>query len=114
MEKAIPVVVDMFKRALKTPNLKIVYGTDAVAGAHGRNIEEAIVRVRDGGQKPLDAIVSLTSRSAEAMRMKDQIGAVAAGLQADLVAVEGDPLADITVLRRVVFVMKNGSAIKKP
>ena len=71
MEKAVPVVIDMFKRALKTPNLKIVYGTDAVAGAHGRNIEEAIVRVRDGGQKPMDAIVSLTSRSAEAMRMQN-------------------------------------------
>ena len=47
----------MFKRALKTPKLKIVYGTDAVAGAHGRNVEEAIVRVKDGGQTPMDAIV---------------------------------------------------------
>jgi imidazolonepropionase-like amidohydrolase len=114
MQKSLPVVIDMFKQALKTPKLKIVYGTDAVAGAHGRNIEEAIVRVKDGGQKPMDAIVSLTSLSAEATRMKDQIGAIATGLQADLVAVDGDPIADITALRRVVFVMKNGSAIKKP
>ncbi len=114
MEKSLPIVIDMFKRALRVPKLKIVYGTDAVAGAHGRNIEEAIVRVKDGGQKPMDAIVSLTSMSAEAMRMKDTIGAVAPGLQADLVAVDGDPTADITALRRVVFVMKGGSAIRKP
>ena len=114
MQKSLPVVIDMFKRALKTPKLKIVYGTDAVAGAHGRNIEEAIVRVKDGGQKPMDAIVSMTSLSAEAMRMKDTIGAVVPGLQADLVAVDGDPLVDITALRRVVFVMKDGKVIRKP
>jgi imidazolonepropionase-like amidohydrolase len=114
MEKALPVVLDMFKRALKTPNLKIVYGTDAVAGAHGRNIEEAIVRVRDGGQTPMDAIVSLTSRSAESLRMQDRIGAIAPGLEADLVAVNGDPIADITALRTVAFVMKGGVVVKKP
>lgn len=114
MEKAIPVVIEMFKRALKTPKLKIVYGTDAVAGAHGRNIEEAIVRVKDGGQKPMDAIVSLTSLSAESLRKSDTIGAIAPRLQADLVAVEGDPLTDITALRRVVFVMKDGKVIRKP
>ncbi|HMC78039.1 MAG TPA: amidohydrolase family protein, partial [Vicinamibacterales bacterium] len=114
MEKSIPIVIDMFKRALKTSGLKIVYGTDAVAGAHGRNIEEAIVRVKEGGQKPMDAIVSLTSRSAEAMRLQAAIGAIAPGLQADLLAVEGDPLADITALRRVQFVMRDGKVIRKP
>ncbi|HEX9367861.1 MAG TPA: amidohydrolase family protein [Vicinamibacterales bacterium] len=114
MEKAIPIVTDTFRRALKTPNLKIVYGTDAVAGAHGRNVEEAIVRVKDGGQKPMDAIVSLTSLSAEAMHMTDTIGALAPGLQADLVAVDGDPLSDITALRRVVFVMKGGKVYREP
>jgi len=113
MEKAVPVVIEMFKKALKTPNLKIVYGTDAVAGAHGRNIEEAVVRVKDGGQKPMDAIVSLTSRSAESLRMQDTIGAIATGLQADLVAVQGDPLADITALRKVVFVMKGGTPLRQ-
>ena len=114
MEKGIPVAIEMFKRALKTPKLKIVYGTDAVAGAHGRNIEEAIVRVKDGGQKAMDAIVSLTSLSAESLRMAGTIGSIAPGLQADLVAVEGDPVADITALRHVAFVMKNGSVIRKP
>jgi imidazolonepropionase-like amidohydrolase len=114
MEKGIPIVTETFRRALKTPKLKIVYGTDAVAGAHGRNIEEAVVRVKDGGQKPMDAIVSLTSLSAESLRMKDQIGAIAPGLQADLVAVEGDPLADITALRRVRFVMRGGKVYRSP
>jgi imidazolonepropionase-like amidohydrolase len=114
MEKSIPIVVDMFKRALKTPRLKIVYGTDAVAGAHGRNIEEAIVRVKDGGQKPMDAIISLTSLSAEAMRMADTIGAIAPGLQADLVAVDGDPVSDITALRKIVFVMRGGKVYRAP
>jgi imidazolonepropionase-like amidohydrolase len=94
------------------PKLKIVYGTDAVAGAHGRNIEEAIVRVRDGGQPAMDAIVSLTSLSAESLGMQSSIGAVAAGMHADLVAIDGDPIADITALRRVVFVMKDGHVYK--
>ena len=115
MERSIPIVIDMFQRALKTRGLKIVYGTDAVAGAHGRNIEEAVVRVQKGGQKPMDAIVSLTSLSAQAMGMSDRIGSVATGLQADLVAVDGDPLADITALRKVMFVMKGGAvAHQKP
>jgi imidazolonepropionase-like amidohydrolase len=69
--------------------------------------------IRDGGQKPADAIVSLTSLAAESLGMKDSIGAVAPGLQADLVAVDGDPLRDITALRKVVFVMKRGAALKK-
>ena len=112
MEKAIPLNVRMFKQALQVPRLKIVYGTDAVAGAHGRNIEEAIARVKDGGQKPMDALVSLTSLSAESLRMQDTIGAIAPGMRADLVAVDGDPLTDITALRRVVFVMKDGKVYR--
>jgi imidazolonepropionase-like amidohydrolase len=108
MEKAVPTVLAMFKRALAIPKLKIVFGTDAVAGAHGRNVEEAIVRVRDGGQKPMDAIVSMTSLAAESLGLKDQIGSIAPGLAADLVAVEGNPLTDVTALRRVTFVMKAG------
>jgi imidazolonepropionase-like amidohydrolase len=89
-----------------------VFGTDAVAGAHGRNADEAIVRVRDGGQKPMDAIVSMTSLAAESLGMQRQIGAAASGFAADLVAVDGDPLTDISALTRVVFVMKNGQVVK--
>lgn len=112
MEKAVPTNLTMFKRALAIPGLKIVFGTDAVAGAHGRNIEELVVRVKGGGQKPMDALVSLTSLAAESMKLQDTIGSIAPGLQADLVAVDGDPLADITALRRVVFVMKGGRVVK--
>ena len=108
MEKAIPMAVAAFKRARATAGLKIVWGTDAVAGAHGRNVEDLICRVQDGGQPPIEAITSATSLGAEAIGLGNQIGRIAAGYQADLIAVDGDPLKDITALRRVVFVMKGG------
>ncbi len=111
MEKAIPVDLDMFKRALKVRGLKIVFGTDAVAGAHGRNAEELIYRVRQGGQDPRAAIVSITSLAAESLRLKD-VGTLAPGFQADIIAVDGDPLKDITAVRRVRFVMKGGKIVK--
>jgi imidazolonepropionase-like amidohydrolase len=108
MEKGIAIVLDTFKKALKHKDLKIVYGTDAVAGAHGRNYEEFIVRVRDGGQDPMAAIMSATSISAESLGLKDKIGAIAPGMDADIIAMDGDPLRDPTAARRVVFVMKGG------
>ena len=108
MEKGISIMLETFKRALKHKDLKIVYGTDAVAGAHGRNSEEFIVRVRDGGQDPMAAIVSATSLSAESLSLKDKIGSIAPGMDADIIAMEGDPLRDVTAVRRVVFVMKGG------
>jgi imidazolonepropionase-like amidohydrolase len=108
MEKGIAIVLDTFKKALKHKDLKIVYGTDAVAGAHGRNYEEFIVRVRDGGQDPMAAIMSATSISAESLGLQDKIGAIAPGMDADIIAMDGDPLRDVTAARRVVFVMKGG------
>jgi imidazolonepropionase-like amidohydrolase len=108
MEKGITIVLDTFKKALTHKDLKIVYGTDAVAGAHGRNEEEFIVRVRDGGQDPMAAIMSATSISAASLGLKDKIGAIAPGMDADIIAMEGDPLRDVTVARRVLFVMKGG------
>ena len=108
MEKAIPLAVAAFKRARATPGLTIVWGTDAVAGAHGRNVEDLICRVQDGGQPPLEAITSATSLGAQALGMGSEIGTIAPGVAADLIAVDGDPSKDITALRRVVFVMKGG------
>jgi imidazolonepropionase-like amidohydrolase len=108
MERALPLAAKMFKQAIATPGLKVVYGTDAVAGAHGRNVEELVCRVHDGGQKPMDALVAATSLNARAMGMADSLGTVAPGKLADLVAVDGDPSTDIEALRRVKFVMKNG------
>jgi len=108
MERALPLAAKMFKQAIATPGLNVVYGTDAVAGAHGRNVEELVCRVHDGGQKPMDAIVAATSLNARAMGMADSLGTIATGKLADLIAVEGDPSRDIEALRRVVFVMKDG------
>lgn len=108
MEAAVPVNLKMFRQALMQPGLKIVMGTDAGAGGHGRNTDEVIARVREGGQRPMDAITSVTSLSAEALGLGDRIGAMVPGFEADLVAVAGDPAADITALTRVVFVMKGG------
>jgi imidazolonepropionase-like amidohydrolase len=92
--------------------LKIVFGTDALAGSHGRNAEEFIDRVRDGGVDPMAAMVSANSLSAEALGLGDQIGSIAPGLQADIIALDGNPLKDITAGRRVVLVMKGGIVYK--
>jgi imidazolonepropionase-like amidohydrolase len=112
MERAIPLATEMFTRAIHTPGLKVIFGTDAVAGAHGRNAEELVCRVQAGKQSPLDAITSATSLGAEALHLGSQIGSIAPGLQADLIAVQGDPTKDITALRRVMFVMKGGRVYK--
>ena len=90
----------------------MVYGTDAVAGSHGRNAEDFIHRVGDSGVNPMDAMISANSLGAEALGMEDQIGSIAPGLQADIIALMGDPLKDITAVRRVVFVMKGGIVYK--
>jgi imidazolonepropionase-like amidohydrolase len=111
MEKALPLVADVLRRA-RAHHVMIVFGTDAVAGSHGRNFEEFIYRVKDGGDKPMDAIVSATSMAAASLRLGDKIGTVAPGFDADLVAVEGNPLKDITAVRKVAFVMKGGKVVK--
>lgn len=111
-EDARPETIALFRRALKVPGLKIVFGTDAVAGAHGRNAEDLIHRVRDGHAKPMDVMVSANALAAEAMGMSDKVGAIAPGLEADIIALDGDPLEDITAVRRVMFVMKGGVVYK--
>ena len=111
MEKALPMVSDVLRRA-RAHHVMIVFGTDAVAGSHGRNFEEFIYRVKDGGDKPMDAIVSATSMAAASLRLGDKIGTLAPGFEADLVAVEGNPIEDITAVRKVAFVMKGGKVVK--
>jgi imidazolonepropionase-like amidohydrolase len=108
MEKILPMSRELMRRAARTRGLKIVFGTDAVAGAHGRNAEEFVERVRDCGVDPMAAMVSANSLGAEGLGMADQLGSIAPGLQADIIALDGDPLKDITAVRRVVFVMKAG------
>ena len=112
MARALESKDTMFGAALKTKGLKMVMGTDAVAGAHGQNAREPIERVKSG-QRPMDAIIGMTSLAAESIGLGGATGSVTTGLAADLVAVDGDPLTDITVLQRVRFVMKDGKVYKK-
>ena len=92
--------------------MKVVLGTDAVAGADGRNAEEFIYRVKDGGDTPMQALMSGMSVAAEALDLGGKAGCLAAGCDADLVAVEGNPLEDITSVRKIVFVMKGGKVYR--
>jgi imidazolonepropionase-like amidohydrolase len=108
MERALPVAANVVRMASRTPGLHTVFGTDAVAGAHGRNAEELTCRVQSSGVSPMEAIVSATSLNAKAIGLDAEIGAIAPGMQADIIAVDGDPTRDITALGRVVFVMKGG------
>jgi len=112
MERMLPVAPQVIRTAIATSGLKVVYGTDAVAGADGHNSEDLICRVQQAGEAPMHAIVAATSLNAEAMGLADRIGAIAAGLDADIIAVDGDPLRDITALRRVSFVMKGGRVVR--
>jgi imidazolonepropionase-like amidohydrolase len=111
-EKLLPMNHELMRRAAKIPGLKIVFGTDSLAGAHGHNAEEFIDRVRDCGVDPMSAMVSANSLAAQALGMSNQIGSIAPGLEADIIALDGDPLKDITAVRRVVFVMKGGIVYK--
>ena len=112
MEKALPLAAEAIRKALATPGLKITYGTDAVAGAHGRNAEDMVCRVQKSGETPMHVIVSATSVTAESMGLGAKIGSLAAGYEADVIATDGDPTADITAVRRVSFVMKGGKVYR--
>jgi len=111
LEKALEPTADVLRRA-RSHHVKVVFGTDAVAGAHGRNAEEFVYRVKEGHDAPMEALRSATSVAAESLGLGDRIGTVAAGFDADLVATEGNPMEDITAVRRVVFVMKGGKVYK--
>jgi len=108
MEKVLPEFQELFRHAIATPGLKVIFGTDAVAGAHGRNAEEFLYRVQTCGQAPMAALVSANSLAAEALGLQNRVGSIAPGLEADIIALDGDPLKDITAVRRVVFVMRTG------
>jgi imidazolonepropionase-like amidohydrolase len=107
-QKAEPLFRDLMRRAARVKGLKIVFGTDAVAGSHGRNAEEFILRVRECGVEAMTALVSAHALGAEAIGLANQVGSIAPGLEADLIALDGNPLNDITAVRRVAFVMKGG------
>ena len=79
--------------------------------ATGRNAEEVLYRVQTCGQDPMAAMVSANSLAAEALGLQDRTGSISTGLDADIIALDGDPRKDITAVRRVVFVMKGGKVV---
>ena len=112
MEKALPLAIATIQKANGTPKLKVLYGTDAVAGAHGRNAEDVLCRVQQAHEPAMRVITSATSLNAEAMGLGSSIGSITAGYEADIIAVDGNPLRDITAIRRVNFVMKGGRVVR--
>jgi len=102
-----------FRRALKA-GVKIAFGTDAGGFAWTENPAKEFGYMVRWGMTPAQAIRSATSVASELMEMQEKIGSIEAGKYADIVAVPGDPLADITVLEKVNFVMKNGVVYKHP
>ena len=114
MREAQPLALEVFRQGLSVPALKMVFGTDAVAGAHGRNWQELAYRIEAGGQDPMDAIVSATSLAAEAIGLDHEIGRVQPGYAADLIALDGDPLTDPSALGRVSLVVRGGVLYERP
>lgn len=114
MERSLAQRGELAKKVKATKGLKVVYGTDAVAGAHGLNGRDLVCRVRGNGESAIDVITSATSLSAESLALDKEIGRIAAGYQADLVAFDGDPRTDPDAFLRVVFVMKGGVIHRLP
>jgi imidazolonepropionase-like amidohydrolase len=105
-----PVILDTFARA-HAAGVKIAFGTDSGVSEHGKNAMEFALMV-GGGMSPMKAIQSATMEGAKLLRIDNELGSVESGKIADLVAVEGDPLVDVSVLEDVKFVMKSGVVYK--
>ncbi|HZW59910.1 MAG TPA: amidohydrolase family protein [Woeseiaceae bacterium] len=107
-----PRIMDTFARAYKA-GVPIVFGTDTGVSPHGDNAQEFALMV-EGGMPPMEAIKSATSVAADFLGIGDTHGRLLSGRAADIVAVPGDPIADITAMQRVNFVMKDGEIYKRP
>jgi imidazolonepropionase-like amidohydrolase len=107
-----PLIQETFARAYRA-GVPIAYGTDTGVSAHGDNAREFALMV-EAGMPALEAIRAATLNGAKLVRMGDQLGQLAAGFLADIVAVPGDPTEDIAVMTRVNLVMKGGQVYKRP
>ena len=106
-----PKMLDMARRA-HNAGVKIAFGTDSGVSAHGDNAQEFALLVR-AGLTPLEAIQAATVGAAEHLKISNEAGRLAPGMPADLIAVSGDPLNDVTELERVRFVMKGGQVFRQ-
>ncbi len=105
-----PVIAGTFAKAYRA-GVKIAFGTDSGVSPHGRNAEEFVYMV-EGGMPPMEAIRSATAVTAELLGISEKLGTLEAGKLADIIAVPGDPLEDISILQSVAFVMKEGVIYK--
>lgn len=105
-----PKMLDMARRAHEG-GVRIAFGTDSGVSAHGDNAGEFALLVR-AGLTPLEAIQTATVNAAAHLRISDDAGRIAPGMPADLIAVGGDPLSDVTELQRVRFVMRGGEVFR--
>jgi len=101
-------VVARAARLAHSAGVPVVFGTDAAVYDHGRNAGEFVELVERAGLTPAQAIASATTGAARLLGLQDEIGRIAPGMSADLIAVDGDPLADVRVLQQVRFVMVRG------
>ncbi len=101
---------DNFRKAFKA-GVKMAYGTDAGVYPHGDNAQQFKYMVQYGMQ-PIEAIQAATVNAAELMGWKDKVGSISPNKFADIIAVDGDPLADVTLLTKVKFVMKGGVVVR--
>ena len=102
---------DMFRNAVKM-GVRISFGTDAAVYPHGQNAKEFKLMV-DLGMSPIEALKSATGNDAELLGIGQKVGTLEKGELADVIAVPGDPTADITATERVAFVMKEGKIIRQ-
>jgi len=107
-----PQIQNTFAKAYKS-GVKILFGTDTGVGKHGDNAREFKLMV-DGGMPAMEALRAATSVPAKFLDLDDKVGSIAVGKLGELTGVQGNPLEDITVMERVVFVMKDNTVYKAP
>jgi imidazolonepropionase-like amidohydrolase len=115
----VPKALEIGPRILKTFSIahkfgiKIAFGTDSGVSYHGDNAKE-FVHMVEGGMLPMDAVKSATMVSAELLGIQDKLGSIETNKIADIIAVEGNPIDDISFLQNVIFVMKEGKVYRSP